>query len=137
MSESTPWYNKKILELRVWHWIAAIVIAAIAITGLVFLSNPRSADPTLQQVAAQCQAATQLSDNGQSLKFKLSRQGPSDSIESLNCVSLALHVPQDVSLRFVSTSPEDNTQFASWDRYNAQWDYNNEGQLEVIIRVDE
>ena len=112
------------------------IVALVVIGGFVAvrLSSSDATHP-IEEAATSCDAEGNVGDDGSSISFDTAGTDDlsGDSYEDMVCVLQALEVPDHVISKLTSTRALDGTLDASWDGFEASWNYHPDSGMNLTI----
>ena len=131
--------------------IAAVVVLGIIIAGIAAASGTSDEDSSadspaersknsgtpIERAAEGCGVEANVLDEGESISFDTegSEDFSGDDLSDVTCVLAALEVPDRVVSMMDQTRALDGTLDASWDDYEAFWNYHPDSGMSLTVYV--
>lgn len=119
-----------------WGLKAVVIISVAAVVGVfLFLTIKSDSTHPIQEAAETCFVETNLGDDGSSITFDTegTEDYSGDDYSDVACTLEALNVPDHVVAQMDSTRALDGTLSATWDEFEASWNYHPDSGMNLTI----
>jgi len=119
-------------------WIIAGIVALAVVAGVVTLLVSRLNDPSrIEEAAESCGVERNVGDDGSSITFDTEgdEDFAGDSIADVACVLAFVETPDRVVSQIEQTRALDGTLKASWNDYEAFWNYHPDNGMNLTVYV--